>query len=91
MEIKFVSKDELAPRFGYWQKEEIRIREDLPKCVKSFIAAHEVYHGIDKPGYWLWREIKASTMPLIGLLVLIVLSLSPSRIKYYIRRFKEGK
>jgi hypothetical protein len=93
--IQYVAKEVLYPKFGDYGKGEIRVRADLPKCVREFVSEHEVYHSADTAKFWLWREIKANAFAAIkhpiGLIATAFMSLSPGRLKYYVSRFKNGK
>lgn len=91
-DIRYISKEELFPAFGLAKDGIIYVREDLPNAVKSFVIEHEIYHLQDDSVYWLWREIKANLYAgikhPIGFIYTVILSLSLTRIKFYIQRFK---
>jgi hypothetical protein len=93
LEVYFVGKDELAPLFGLAEKsgERIFVRNDLPKWAQMAVLVHEVYHVHDKSTNILWRELKAIAaqffMPLVGSLIVVILSLSPKRLKFYWNRY----
>jgi hypothetical protein len=93
--IQCVDKEEIYPAFGYADSDLnlIRIRADLPLSVKNFILKHETYHLTDGAEWWVWREIKANLYGArkhpIGFIRCAFLSLSPDRLKYYVKRFKD--
>jgi len=62
MEIRFVSKKRLYPYFGYAipKLQRAYVREDLPGCVREYVAAHERYHLSDLTENRLFRELRAS-------------------------------
>lgn len=97
MKIKYVSKNKLYPAFGdsNIKTQTIWIRKDLPNVVKRFVKDHELYHLRDKSQNVFWREVKANVHSAIihplGLIVTIILSLQPYRIKFYIQRIKKGE
>jgi hypothetical protein len=91
-EIIYQSKEDLLPKFGcaLRDKNAAYVREDLPSCVKDFVALHELYHLRDMSTWWIWREIKANAhgaldQPL-GFLACMVISLQPYRLRYYWNR-----
>ncbi len=93
--VVYVSKKRLSPAFGESdiKKQIAYVRKDLPKSVKKFVEIHEKYHLRDKSKNWIIREIKANfyagiRKPL-GLIITIIMSLSPKRLKLYKERFKE--
>jgi hypothetical protein len=86
-EIIYQSKKDLFPKFGCVLQETAYVREDLPACVRDFVALHELYHLKDKSTWWIWREIKANAhgalhRPL-GFLLCVLMSLQPYRLRYY--------
>ena len=90
--VVFLSKEELRPRFGYAVDSDrtVFVRRDLPRCVREFVLAHELYHLQDEAHWWVWREIKANVagglkQPL-GFIVCILMSLAPYRLSYYWKR-----
>jgi hypothetical protein len=93
--IQCVDKEEIYPAFGYADPEKnlIQIRADLPLSVKNFILKHEMYHLTDRSGWWVWREAKASLSGAwkhpIGFFRCVILSLSPDRLKFYVKRFRK--
>ena len=96
MQILYVPKSEIYPMFGcYNSLEVIKIRKDLPKCMKDFLLAHETYHSTDPETIWWKRELKANWAGFIkhpfGFIVTIFNSLAPYRLKYYYQRFKDKK
>ena len=95
--IVYVNKEAIYPRFGYADPETntVSIRNDLPGSVRKFVTAHEVYHLEDKAKWWIWREIKANAYagwknPL-GLILCMLMSLAPYRLKYYWDRVIKGE
>ena len=95
VEILYVDKMTLYPRFGYYDQRTISIRSDLPEMVQDFILSHELFHSRDIENRWWLREIKANLHAFrkypFGGLVTAFLSLSPVRLMYYVKRFREGK
>jgi len=105
IKVTYVSKLELYPAFGDASEipPRIRIRKDLPDAVKKFILAHENYHIKDwrkltKEGRkynWIWGEIKANIYGTMkhpfGALLCGMMGLYPYRLKFYFKRFKQGK
>jgi hypothetical protein len=95
--ITYVNKEQIYPRFGYADPEANRayVRNDLPKRVREFVAAHESYHLLDDAKWWVWREIKASVYAAwkypIGFLRVCFMSLAPYRLKYYWDRITKGE
>jgi hypothetical protein len=97
MKVQHVDKSALFPAFGKADphKQIAYVRNDLPKAVQAFVAAHEVYHLSDKPGWWLWREIRASLCVdwkhWKGFLLCAMMSLGVERLKFYTTRLKLRK
>ncbi len=105
MEIRYVPKQELYPRFGWWDHENklYLIRDDLPKCMQEFVLAHEKGHEKDKQQNdfdcdpWLINEMDANVKAdaiinhFAGFVLTCLYSLAPYRLRYYWQRFKEGK
>ena len=94
MQIRYVPKSEIYPMFGcYISDGTIKIREDLPECMKDFLKVHETYHSTDKETIWWKREIKANWAGLllhpVGFIVTMFMSLAPYRLKWYWERFKK--
>ena len=95
--LKFVPKEDLFPGFGKAFKSDrlILVRNDLPKIIQAFIILHEYFHLLDDRKMWIVRELKANLYaffsPPIGGLVCIFMSLSPTRLKFYINRFRKSK
>jgi len=103
--IIYVPKSKLYPTFGDSREipPKIRVRKDLPKAVKRFVLEHEKYHIRDwqrltrenKKYYWILGEIKANIYGALkhpfGFLICAIMSLQPYRIKFYFKRFKQGK
>ncbi len=105
LKINYVPKTKIYPAFGEaWEKTQtINIRKDLPKAVQKFLIEHEKFHLKDwahlnknkKEYNWIIGELKAGFYGAIkhpfGFLICFLMSLSPSRLKFYWKRFKEGK
>lgn len=94
--VRYVSKDSIYPAFGYAGGNIASVREDLPPRVKNFVKEHELYHCRDETtwGGWIGREIRANIVPglkdPIGLLATIKASLTKDRLKFYLKRFRQG-
>jgi hypothetical protein len=92
--VRYVTKSELYPRFGYCTDAgEIFIGDWLPKRVQAFVVFHEAYHT-DK-GFGFWNEVKANihglfNEPLGGIQTLWMSVMNIDRWKYYIDRVKNG-
>ena len=91
-DIVYQKKDDLFPKFGYasLDRKTAYVREDLPVCVRDFVALHELYHLKDRAGWRIWREIKANAhgalhQP-VGFLACIFMSFQPYRLRYYWNR-----
>lgn len=88
------TKDDLGPKFGLSQpsQRKVYIRKDLPKWIKMSVIVHELYHIDDKSKNVFWREIKAIMsqlfMTFFGGIGCVIMSLSTTRLKFYITRFK---
>jgi Zn-dependent peptidase ImmA (M78 family) len=54
MKVQLVDKGMLFPAFGKADPhtQMAYVRNDLPKSVQSFVAAHELYHLSDKTMGW---------------------------------------
>jgi len=95
--LKFVPKEDLFPAFGKAFKKDnlIQVRTDLPKFVQAFVILHEYFHLLDERKMWVVRELKANLyaffFPPIGGLICIFMSLSPTRLKFYVNRFRKNK
>ena len=91
-EILYVSKDQLHPRFGCAvpSKQIAYVRDDLPRCVRKFVTAHELCHLRDEAKWWVWREVKANIAGAlkhpVGFVVCVLMSLAPYRLRYYWKR-----
>jgi hypothetical protein len=91
-EVIYQTREDLYPRFGLAlpNKEEVYVREDLPRCVKRFVIRHELYHLVDKAEWWVLREIKATVHATmrhpIGFIACVLMSLAPYRLWYYAQR-----
>jgi hypothetical protein len=96
MQIKYLKKENLYPAFGRADlKNQIAyVRNDLPKSVESFVLQHELYHLQDNAKWWIWRETKANLYGAwkhpIGFIICCFMSLSWSRLRFYLKRFKRG-
>jgi len=94
--IKYLKKEYLFPAFGQAniEKQIAFVREDLPESVKYFVLQHELYHLKDKAKWWIWREIRANAYGAykcpFGFIYCCIMSLSWSRLKFYVKRFKQG-
>ena len=97
MKVQFVDKWRLFPAFGkadpYTQT--AYVRNDLPKSVQSFVAAHELYHLSDTAKWWVWREIQATLCidwkHWKGLLLCAFMSMRVARLKFYATRLRLEK
>jgi hypothetical protein len=95
--VIYVSKKKLFPAFGEAdvKKQIAYVRKDLPNSVKKFVEIHEKYHLKDKTKNWIIREIRANFYAGLrrpfGLIITIIMSLSPSRLNLYKERFKENQ
>ena len=91
-EVIYHTREDLYLRFGLAlpNKEEVYVREDLPRCVKRFVISHELYHLRDKAQWWVRREVKATVHATmrhpIGFIACVLMSLVPYRLKYYGQR-----
>ncbi len=95
--VQYVSKEEIYPAYGYGGGNSAVVRQDLPPRVKKFVKAHELYHCQDKSNFggWLGREIRANVIPglkdPIGLMATVWKTITDiDRIKFYLKRIKEG-
>ena len=97
MKVQLVDKWTLFPAFGRADPhtQTAYVRNDLPKSVQSFVAAHELYHLSDKTKGWLWREIKATLCidwrHWKGFLLCVTMSMRVERLKFYATRLRLGK
>lgn len=96
--VQYVPKDKIWPAFGYAGGNTAVVREDLPLLVKRFVTAHELYHLSDKGkfGGWVGSEIRANLIPglkdPIGLAATIWATITDTdRIKFYVKRIREGQ
>ena len=103
--ISYVPKSRIYPAFGsaYETPPRILIREDLPLCLRDFVLEHEKCHITDwqrlekegKEYNWIIGEMRAGFFGAIkhpfGFLLSVIMSFSPSRLKFYFKRFREGK
>jgi hypothetical protein len=96
IQVNFVPKNSIYPAFGLAFSNEVKIREDLSPSVKRFVLAHELYHTGDniKWGGWLGREFRANIVPAmsdpVGFITTVFASLNPTRLLFYLDRFKRG-
>lgn len=94
--IIYVPKAQLGPRFGQADAaaQIAYVREDLPAVVRRFVTVHELYHLQDRATWWIWREIKANAAAAwkhpVGFMLCVCMSLSPSRLWFYLQRIKRG-
>jgi hypothetical protein len=95
--VKYVAKEDIYPAYGYGGGDSAVVRQDLPPRVKKFVKAHELYHCQDKSNFggWLGREIRANVIPglkdPIGLAATAWKTITDvDRIKFYLKRIKEG-
>jgi len=97
MQIIYMDRQHLYPKFGLCSADGtwIAVRNDLPPLVQKFVLQHELYHAGDQTKGWVMREIKANWYAFKkepkGFLATVLLSLSPYRLAYYWRRFREGR
>uniref|UniRef100_A0A6M3LMH9 Peptidase n=1 Tax=viral metagenome TaxID=1070528 RepID=A0A6M3LMH9_9ZZZZ len=97
MEIKYLPAKLMRPSFGacFPATHIIWINEDLPEIVKAFVLQHELYHYTDTAKNWFIREVKANFYAArkhpLGFVCTAILSLSPYRLAFYLKRFKEGR
>lgn len=97
MIVQYVDKSALSPAFGKADpyKQTAYVRNDLPKPVQEFVAAHELYHLRDKTTWWLLREIRATLCVdwrhWKGFLLCAFMSMRLERLKFYASRFRLGK
>ena len=102
MQILYVDKSELEKgQFGVCTLRggvpiSIKIRKDLPQCVKDFLLSHEELHGDDilnNEGL-MEKELESTWGGFIrhplGAILTALMSLSPGRLKYYYQRLKAG-
>ena len=95
--VEYVPKEDIYPAYGYGGGKSAVVRQDLPPRVKEFVKAHELYHCQDKSNFggWLGREIRANVIPglkdPIGLAATVWKTITDvDRIKFYLKRIKEG-
>ncbi len=96
--VQYVPKEEIWPAFGYAGGDTAVVREDLPPLVRRFVRAHELYRLRDKSqlGGWVGSEIRANLIPglkdPIGLAATIWETITDAdRIKFYVKRIREGR
>lgn len=96
--IDLVSKEKLFPLFGYCHSDgRIEIREDLSKFEICSLLVHEFGHLDDKndrEGFYQ-KELESISIsmfyPIIGTIIIAFRSLSPARLKFYYKRWREKK
>jgi hypothetical protein len=95
--VEYVPKEDIYPAYGYGGGNIAVVRQDLPPRIKNFVKAHELYHCQDKSNFggWLGREIRANVIPglkdPIGLAATVWETITDvDRIKFYLKRIKEG-
>jgi hypothetical protein len=96
--VEYVPKEDIYPAYGYYcGGNSVVVRQDLPPRVKKFVKAHELYHCQDKSNFggWMGREIRASIIPgledPIGFAATVWKTITDvDRIKFYLKRIKEG-
>jgi hypothetical protein len=98
VEIKYVDKSEIFPSFAFWNPGVIKIRNDVPDYAQRALVIHETQHEEDKDTrlYWIRKELRANIKMLFAeprgfFWILYKTIFSWERIKYYIKRFKEGR
>ena len=96
--VEYVPREEIYPAFGYGGGKRAVVRQDLSPRVKRFVRAHEIYHCQDQAtwGGWFGRELRANVVPGLkdpfGLFVTVWATISDfDRIKFYLKRIKEGR
>jgi len=95
--VEYVPREDIYPAYGYGGGNSAIVRQDLQPSVKKFVKAHELYHCQDKSdfGGWFGREIRANIIPglkdPIGLAATVWKTITDvDRIKFYLKRIKEG-
>lgn len=98
MKVKYVEKGLIFPAFGraFPEFRLALVRKDLPEPVRDFVEDHERYHLTDPARWWLWREIKANVYAFVrhpwgGTRCVFMSVFSLDRVKFYWRRFREGR
>ena len=97
MKAQYVDKSALFPAFGKADPytKTAYVRNDLPKPVQAFVAAHELYHLGDKTKGWILREIRATLCVdwkhWKGFLLCVIMSMRVERLKFYGKRLRVGK
>ena len=95
--VIYSPKQELHPRFGSAESrtQTAYVRDDLPNSVQAFVIQHELHHLRDQSKWWVWREVKANAFGAIkhpwGFIACLILSMTPSRLKYYANRFRQRR
>lgn len=95
--IIYAPRERLAPAFGEaWPfMDTAYVRDDLPRLVKKFTRAHEIYHLIDNYKWWgrFGQELRANfaaaiECPLGFILAFFLTLTSRERLKLYADRIK---
>lgn len=92
--VFFVQKEDIAPAFGYAQKNCVTVRDDLSPRVTRFVIAHEKFHVKDRStwGGWWGREIRAniwcSAKDPIGFMATVCASCTKERLQFYFERIR---
>jgi len=96
--VEYVPKEKIYPAYGYGGGKRAFVRQDLSSRVKNFVKAHELYHCRDRAtwGGQLGRELRANMVPglkdPLGLLATVWRTItSVDRVKFYLKRIKEGR
>lgn len=89
--VVYCKRDTLGPQFGRAvPPNTAMVRGDLPRCVRKFVEAHELYHLQDTAKWWVWRELKANSHAAVrhpaGAVGCVFMSLATYRLKYYWKR-----
>jgi hypothetical protein len=99
--IKEATKEELGPLFGQAPGNGPPgfVLESLPWQAQQFVIQHELYHFVDR-GYkkgpigTLLMELRANLFGAVqfpwGFAIVVFLSFTPTRLKYYAKKFWGG-
>ncbi len=89
---------DISPKFGSNdpRTDTIWVHNKLKyMCMETFVIWHEDYHLTDKAKWWVWREIKANWAGMrcapCGFMLVLLYSLTWTRIRYYISRVKASE
>jgi len=94
--IKYVTKKEIYPLFSNSdvKKKIIFIRKDLSNISKKFLEVYELNYMKSKCKHWFCKlitsGIKSFFKKPLGAIWTLILSLQPSRIKFYIQKMING-